>query len=66
MDAAAAPTETSKAILESPLIEPRSYCFEFYYYMYGEDVGGELTNMAYFVLSWSKFCVAITLTVNDC
>lgn len=42
MDAAAAPSETSSAILESPLIPADPYCFEFYYYMYGDDVGGEL------------------------
>ena len=41
MDAAASTTNTSIAVLESPLIPSQDYCFEFYYYMFGADVGGE-------------------------
>ena len=41
MDAALAESETALATLESPLIPIQMYCFEFYYYMYGDDVGGE-------------------------
>ena len=41
MDAAASTINTSIAVLESPLIPSQDYCFEFYYYMFGADVGGE-------------------------
>ncbi|KAG7165100.1 MAM and LDL-receptor class A domain-containing protein 2-like 1, partial [Homarus americanus] len=30
----------SSAILESPLVPAGTYCFEFYYSMYGRDIGG--------------------------
>lgn len=49
MDASAAPSETSSAILESPLIPARAYCFEYYYYMYGDDVGGEFIHIDFFI-----------------
>lgn len=41
MDAALAGSETALAVLESPLIPVQTYCFEFWYYMYGDDIGGE-------------------------
>lgn len=45
MDAAAAPSETSSAVLESPVIPAAAYCFELYCYMYGDDVGGEFSDV---------------------
>lgn len=44
MNAAAAPSETSSAVLESPLIPAGPYCLELYCYMYGDDVGGEFSD----------------------
>lgn len=59
MDAAAAPSETSKAVLESVLIPAGAYCFEFYYYMNGEDVGGELTNTSSINFFATRFHVIV-------
>lgn len=33
----------STAILQSPYFKAGEYCFEMYYYMYGEDVGGKIS-----------------------
>lgn len=43
------------ALLTSPLIAAGEYCFEFYYYMYGADIGGKAETILLYHNSLRRF-----------